>query len=259
MNISLAAEPVLRVGTFSLTNSALTATLVTVVLIIVAVALRTQLRDVPRRFQGAIEMIYDFLLTTTENVIGRPDIAREIFPYILTAFFFIVFSNWSGLIPGFGSFTTHGDIPVFRAPTSDLNMVIALALCSVIYVQYLGIKYKGARNYLSTFFNFQSPIYFFVGIIELISELIRPISYSFRLFGNIFAGEVLLTVIIYLNSTFLPYFPIIPIPFFALELFVGLIQGLVFCFLTIVFTAIAIGDHGEPHLEPEHASIKVTS
>lgn len=184
-------------------------------------------------------------------MVGRADVTRAIFPFVFAAFFFIVLSNWSGLIPGFSSITI-GSVPLFRAPTSDLNTVIALALCSVIYVQYLGIKYRGARKYLAVFFNFQSPIYFFVGILELISELIRPISYSFRLFGNIFAGEVLLTVIIYLNSTFLPYFPIIPIPFYTLEIFVGLIQALVFCFLTIVFTAIAIGDHGEPHLEPAH-------
>ncbi len=248
MNISLAAEPIFSISGLTITNSAFTAVLVSFALIIIAAVLRVGLLTIPKRAQTLAEMIYDGLLGITKNVIGREDVAQELFPFIITAFFFIVISNWSGLIPGFSSIL-HGETPVFRAPTSDLNTVIALALCSVAYVQYLGFKYRGIKGYLSTFFNFSGPIYFAVGIIELISEIMRPISYSFRLFGNVFAGEVLLAVIIFLNSTFLPFTPIIPLPFYALELFVGVIQALVFCFLTIVFASIAISDHGEPHAE----------
>jgi F-type H+-transporting ATPase subunit a len=250
--ISLAAEPILHLGSLTVTNSMFTAVLLTVVFIFIAAVLRRGLSQIPSAAQSVAEMVYDGLISTAEKVTGRRDVAKDLFPFIMTAFFFIVFSNWSGLLPGVGSILIEGShhgkpamVPLFRAPTADLNTVIALALCSVFYVQYLAIKYRGARDYLSTFFNFNSPIYFFVGLIEFVSEWTRIISYSFRLFGNVFAGEVLIATIVLLTATLAPIIPIIPLPFYFLELFVGIIQALVFCFLTIVFAGIATASHGE--------------
>lgn len=259
--ISLAAEPVIHIFNIPITNSIVTGWVISVILIVAAIILRKGLKKIPGKFQNVIEMIFGGLLSTTEKVIGRKDVAKDIFPFVITAFFFITLSNWSGLLPGFGSFGIRevhdgvaGITPFFRAPTADLNTVLAMALISVTYVQYLGVKYTGRKAYLGKFFNFSNPIYTFVGIVELISEFTRIISYTFRLFGNVFAGEVLISVIFYLTYTLLPYVAILPLPFFFLELFVGMIQAFVFCFLTIVFTAIAVVDHGA---HPDHTQSPV--
>ncbi len=129
--------------------------------------------------------------------------------------------------------------PLFRGPTADLNTTLALALIAVVAVQYYGIASLGSKMYLSKFFNFTNPIYFYVGILELISETSRVISFAFRLFGNIFAGEVLIAVIAFLIPL------IVPLPFMGLEVFVGFIQALVFAMLTAVFLSVATTAHTE--------------
>jgi len=131
-------------------------------------------------------------------------------------------------------------VPLFRPASADLNMTFALAIISVVVIQIVGFKSLGI-GYLKKFFNFKSPITFFVGILELISEFAKIISFAFRLFGNIFAGEVLLTVMLML----VPYF--VPIPFYGLELFVALIQAFVFAMLTLVFIKLAMISHAEEH------------
>jgi F-type H+-transporting ATPase subunit a len=128
--------------------------------------------------------------------------------------------------------------PIFRAGTADLSFTLALAFIAVILVQIMGVTTLGAWHYFSRFINFKNPIHFFVGILEIVSEFSKMISFSFRLFGNVFAGEVLLTVIISLA----PY--VIPMPFYGLEIFVGAIQALVFAALTLVFFKMAtVSEH----------------
>lgn len=207
---------------------------------------------------------------------------RKIFCFVITLFIFILCSNWFGLLPGVGAIgfyetekhaiEEHVDttgaaeshtesiiteesaavaapeealpaagheavfVPLFRAGSSDLSFTLALAICAVLYVQFMGIKKLGL-GYFKKFIDLRNPIHFFVGILEIISEFARMVSFSFRLFGNIFAGEVLLVVM-----TFLAPF-IIPIPFYALEIFVGLVQALVFMMLTLVFVKGAIVRH----------------
>lgn len=131
-------------------------------------------------------------------------------------------------------------IPIFRAGTADLNMTLALALFSQVVAQIVGFQYVG-MGYLKKFFNFSSPIMFFVGILEFLGEFTKVISFAFRLFGNIFAGEVLLVVISFLVPL------IVPMPFYGLELFVGMIQGLVFAMLSLVFFNMATISHDEEH------------
>jgi F-type H+-transporting ATPase subunit a len=194
-----------------------------------------------------------------EGVTNDRKKAKEFFAYAFTIFLFIAFSNWMGLIPGVGSIGffevvketakegVHGAaegghgggyFPLFRAGSSDLSFTIALALTTIIYVQYIGFKHLHL-GYLKKYFNFSGPIQFFVGLLEIVSELAKIISFSFRLFGNIFAGEVLLVVM-----TFLAPF-IIPIPFYGLEIFVGFVQALVFMMLTLVFLNGATASHDE--------------
>jgi F-type H+-transporting ATPase subunit a len=119
--------------------------------------------------------------------------------------------------------------PIFRPGTADLSFTLALAFCAVLLTQVMGVMSLGGWGYFSRFLNFKNPIHFFVGILEIVSEFSKMVSFSFRLFGNIFAGEVLLTVIIALA----PY--VIPMPFYGLEIFVGAVQALVFAVLTLVF------------------------
>ena len=145
--------------------------------------------------------------------------------------------NWVGLLPGVGTIglnkLSEGHekfIPLFRAGTADLNMTLALAFIAVLIIQYSGLRALGA-GYLKRFINLKNPIYFFVGLLELMGEFTRVISFAFRLFGNIFAGEVLLTVIAFLMPI------LVPLPFMGLELFVGFIQALVFSMLTAAFLA----------------------
>ena len=130
----------------------------------------------------------------------------------------------------------HKSIPLLRAGTADLNTTIALAIISVLLTQFFGIQSLGL-SYFKKFINFKNPLQFFVGILELVSEFAKIISFAFRLFGNIFAGEVLLSVMTYL----LPV--IVPIPFYGLEVFVGLIQALVFSVLSLVFFNMATQSH----------------
>jgi len=252
MDISVSAEKLFTVLGFPVSNSLLTTILVSLVLIWFAALFQENLRQIPRRFQAAIEMMYELLLNTCESVIGRKDVAREIFPFVATQFLFILLSNYTGLIPGFGSLTTDAH-PIFRAPTSDLNTTVALAVITVIYIQYLGIKHLGAREYASRFFTKSSIIDGMVGFQELISEFIRIISFSFRLFGNIFAGEVMIAVVTWLMISYFPYVAILPLPFYLLEIFVGLIQAVVFSFLTIIFTSLAVTSHHAP--DPAHAEM----
>ena len=127
-------------------------------------------------------------------------------------------------------------IPLFRAASSDLSFTLAIAICAVLYVQYMGFKHL-KFGYLKKFFNFKNPINAFVGILEIVSEFAKMVSFSFRLFGNVFAGEVLLVVMTFLVPI------IIPVPFYGLEVFVGAVQAGVFAALTLVFLKGAVAAH----------------
>ena len=166
-----------------------------------------------------------------ENVMENKEKARKFFPLIATIFIFIILSNWLEVLPGLGSI-------FLRSPSSDLNFTLAIAISSVISIQIFGIMSIGFIKYAKRFMNFSSPINFFVGLLELIGEAAKIVSFSFRLFGNIFAGEVLLIVVYFLA----PY--VLPLPFMFLEIFVGFIQALVFSMLTLVFLKIATAEAG---------------
>ena len=139
--------------------------------------------------------------------------------------------------------------PFFRAPSSDLNFTVALAVIALISINFFGFTALGFKQHAGKFFNFKNPIYTFVGLLELISEFVKIISFSFRLFGNVFAGEVLLIIIGFLG----PYF--LPLPFLFLEVFVGFVQAFIFAMLTLVFIGTAVTSHEEhaPAHQNEHS------
>lgn len=230
LHISIAAEEIFKLGPVLVTNSLLTSWIVVGTLCLLGYRAGKSLQLKPGFKQLLWEVPIEALYSLTKNVAGAAK-AIAFFPPVATFFLFILLSNWSGLIPGVGTIK-FDNVPLLRAPSADLNMTLALALTSVGLIQYFGFKSLGA-GYLNKFFNFKNPIFTFVGILELVSELAKVVSFAFRLFGNIFAGEVLLAVTAFLIPV------IAPIPFYGLEVFVGFIQALVFSMLTLVFLNMA--------------------
>jgi F-type H+-transporting ATPase subunit a len=241
LNISIAAEKIGSIFGFPITNSLLATWFLMAVLIVFSWASTRKLSLVPTGIQTIAELIvgglHDFFSSVTGHYIDK------FFPLIASLFLFIITANWMGLLPGFSTIGFyHGEampagrqefIPLLRGATSDLNTTIALALIAVVAIQYFGFSVVGPR-YGKKFLNLKDPISAFTGVLEFISEFSRIISFAFRLFGNIFAGEVLLAVIAFL----MPF--ILPLPFLTLELFVGFIQALVFSMLTAVFLNVAV-------------------
>lgn len=232
------------VGSFAgvpITATLLTSWLALTLLILGSWLLRRKLAAVPGKVQSAVEVViggaYEYVADTLEN----RQLAKRYFPVLMTIFLFLLAMNWIGLLPGVTSIGYYEEgslIPFLYPPATDLNIAIAFALVAMFVIELAGIAALGAWKYGSKFVNFSSPLAFVVGIIELISELGRLISFSFRLFGNIFAGKTLLTVAIF----FVPLF--LPIPILAYEVFVGFIQAGVFAFLTLIFIKLAVA---EPH------------
>lgn len=236
IHISPKAEEIFFLGNLPITNTLLLIALIFVFLLAVSLVFRRKLVLEPGRFQNVVEFVVEGVLGMMEPVFGSRHRAEKYLPWISTFFILILFSNWLGLFPGVGSIVLkgeHGAIPLLRAPASDLNFTLSLAIISVIIINYFGIKALGPKLHIKKFINFSSPINFFIGILELVSEMAKIISFSFRLFGNVFAGEVLLTIIVFL----VPY--VIPLPFLMFEVFVGFMQAFVFSMLTMVFIAIA--------------------
>jgi F-type H+-transporting ATPase subunit a len=244
MQISLRAEEIFHIGAFPVTNAVLLAFLSFVVLAVFALLLRRRIAMVPGKIQNIAEIVIDGALDMMDSVLGDRRRSEKYLPIVFTIFLFVLCSNWLGLLPGVGSFVVRSGVettPLLRSPAADLNFTLALALLAVTFANALGVAAVGWEKRLGTFFNFKNPIAFFVGILELISEFAKIISFSFRLFGNVFAGEVLLTIIAFL----VPYAA--PLPFLFLEIFVGFIQAFIFGMLTLVFVAMATTSHDEEH------------
>jgi F-type H+-transporting ATPase subunit a len=192
-------------------------------------------------------MLVEGFYNLTESVAGG-ERTPAIFSISLSFFIFILLANWSGLIPGLSSigfYRNHQLIPFLRAGTSDLNVTLALALVSAFATHIYSLKTIGIKSYLGRYFSL-NPINLYVGFLELISEVTKVISLSFRLFGNIFAGEIVLATI----STIFAF--IFPLPFLLLEVVVGLIQALVFAMLTMAFMSILSTPHHEEAKEVSH-------
>ena len=237
--ISLAAEPILHIGSFAVTNALLMSMLISVVFLLVLLFLPRNLAYVPKGLQNIVESLFELVNGVVRSIVSDEKVALAILPLVATFFLFILINNWAGLLPGVGSigfYEMHEGaevfVPLLRGANSDLNMTLALACVSVFTLQYMGFKFGGFA-YLKKFFNFSGVIDAFIGLLELLSDIVKIFSFSFRLFGNVFAGEVLLIVI----GAFVPY--VAPIPFLGLELFAGGVQALVFSMLTIAFINMA--------------------
>lgn len=277
MNVTLFAEPIARIGSFTITNAFVNASLLTIGILIFGFFFRMRIREIPGRLQALLETLLETLFGYFDQVTGSRVKTLKFFPLIGSLFFFILLSNWMGLLPGTGSiglWQTHGGervlIPLFRPANSDLNLTIAMALVTVISSHILGIITIGFFVHWNKFFQFGSiwkalrslspikimvsMVEFVVGLIEFVSEIAKILSLSLRLFGNIFAGEVLITVI----SSIMAYG--MPLPFMALELIVGIVQATVFAMLSLVYLNILTepphGEESAEHHETAHATAK---
>lgn len=302
LHISISAERITSIGSLNITNSILTSLIVTGLIVGFFILIRSKLSSKTQKIhplQNLAEFVVESFYDLAQGVTGDHKKTRFFLPFFMSFFFFILFNNWFGLLPGVGTvgFKEVGEktehavlleqqftvpvaevqastpveetvaeenqitateehaveseeitekteehnsvfVPYLRAGTADLNTTIALGLVSQVMAQLIGVRYLGLA-YFKKFFNFKDPIMAFVGLLEMVSEFSKVISYAFRLFGNIFAGEVLLVVMTFLVPL------VVPMPFYGLEIFVGFIQALVFSLLTLVFFNIATLSHDE--------------
>ncbi len=248
----LGSEVVLHIGSFEIRNTLLMAWAAMAVLTLIGLRLKaTRYKLVPGRFQMGMELVVGGLYDFFNGIFANNDkTTRKFFPLLATLFIFIMLSNWMGLLPGVGTIMIPGIhnghemmLPLLRSMNSDVNMTLVFAVVSVIFTQLVGFVTLGILPHMGKYIvmPWKKPygIGTFVGLLELIGEVAKVISFAFRLFGNIFAGEVLLVVI----SSLVPY--LVPVPFMGLELFVGVIQALVFAMLTAVFISMAMTAHGD--------------
>lgn len=283
-HVEVAAEKLFSLGGFTVTNALLTALIVDVILVALAFFATRNMQMVPRGLQNVMEAMLEALYGVLKNI--SPKYINVAWPLVATIFLFVLTSNWLGLVPGGSSIgvckaeaevgarlalvqegpkvgsiqlmpaaaeghnpyisCAEGQklVPWLRPPSTDLNFTLALGLLSFVFFEYWGFRALGI-GYLSKFFNLKG-IMSFVGIIEFISEIIKPIALALRLFGNIFAGEVLIAVLTFMVPL------ILPMPIYAFEIFVGFIQALVFALLTMAFLSIATTSHEGEHHAEEH-------
>jgi F-type H+-transporting ATPase subunit a len=253
------AEEIFHIGSFPVTNTLITAWISIAILAILAFLATRKIKLVPSGLQNILEFPITYLLGLCQSIAGEKN-GRRIFPIMATIFLFVFVNAWTSLIPGFGSITFNG-APLLRGANTDINLPLSLAIISFITVEYFGIKTLGIR-YFSKFVRLSklghglgrlfkgdfkgamSDILFgaidvVVGLLETISEFARLISFTFRLFGNMTAGEILLLSISFLVPL------VVSSPFYILEMLIGLVQALAFSMLTLIFMTIAVSGHEE--------------
>ncbi len=263
--VELPSEPVFHVGHFSVTNTLIASWFTIIVLVVLSFVLTHKMKLIPGRRQAMAEAIAEGLLNFVESVAGKKH-ARMLFPGVATIFIYVISNAYLALLPFFGSIgiIEHDGkfAPLFRAANTDVNVPLSIAFMSFIFVESWGMRVVGVFHYLSEFINIRQMIEglkqlftgkigqavmnivfgfitLFVGVLEIFSHLIRMLSFTFRLFGNMTAGEILILV----SSFLIPL--VFAIPFYGLELLIGLIQALIFSGLTLVFGTIAVSPHEE--------------
>lgn len=268
--ITLFAEPVFHLGSLTVTNALFTSWFVVIIIIILSFFLRRGLKTVPGKLQNVFELVVEEGLKLCDQVTNSRALSVKIFPIAISVFFFILINNWFGILPlgGFGLIEEgeHGlaYIPYIRGGTADINTTIALAVMAVVGANIFGVFSIGIWKTFNKYVNLKvlggiftkirheptiiivAPITFFVGLIEIVGEFAKVASLSFRLFGNVFAGEVLLASM----AALVAY--AVPIPFLFLELLVGVIQALIFSILLVVYFTIGATDHDEHEEHEEH-------
>ena len=259
----LPAEVVFHLFGFPITNSIIAAWITIVFLVGFSYAVTRRMKLIPGRLQSIFEFLLGWLYDFCCSAAGEKN-GRRFFPVVTTIFLFVIMNAWLGLLPGYGSIIVHtaeGEVHLLRPANTDINMPLALAVMSVVITQYFGFRTLG-RRYVAKFVNvgtffrsagqvvrgkvgaglsgmFTGVIAIFVGFLELLSEFIHVVSFTFRLFGNMTAGEILILVAVFL----VPW--LFALPFYGLELLIGFLQALIFGGLTLIFLTLAVASHEE--------------
>jgi len=259
----LPPEVVFRLFGFPITNTILASWLSILTLVAISFAVTRRMRLIPQKLQVIFESVLGWLLKLCQDVAGEEN-GRRFFPLVASIFLFVIINAWLSLLPGFGSIVLTGAegeaVHLLRGANTDINLPLALALISFVFVEYWGIRSAGGLRYFSRFLNvsrflrglgkffkgklrdgisflFNGVIDIFVGILEALSELVRIVSFTFRLFGNMTGGEILILIMLFL----VPW--VLAVPFYGLELLLGFVQALIFGGLTLVFATIAVAAH----------------
>lgn len=245
ISIHLAPEIIGHFYGIPITNTLLTAWFVMFCVTVGVLLFRRRISLIPGKAQVIVEALIGSAYDYVKDTLGNERYARTFFPIIMTIFIFILALNWIGLLPGVDAIgllkESHGEetfVPFLHPANTDLNITLGFTIVAFATIEIAGVALLGFLKYGGKFVTFKSPMAFVIGIIELFSEIARLISFSFRLFGNIFAGKTLILVAMF----FVPF--ILPVPLLAFELFVGIIQAFIFAVLTLFFIKLAIE---EPH------------
>lgn len=257
-HISIKADEIANVAGISITNSHALGAIG--LLVLVWLMFRTRAAVLGRKKHNfatrLIHWVFDGLYGTVRQVIPDEKWARRVAPLSITIFFFVIAQYWLGLLPFVGPVTVgEHHTPLFRGGVADLNMTFGLAIVTIVAAQIYAFKYLGFKGNMGRYFinPLKDPIMAFVGILELVAEVSRLLGLSFRLFGNVLAGEVLLIMIAYLAQY---VSPAALQPFYLFELFIGGIQAYIFFMLTTVFISLGLAHH-DTHEPTDHAHSSV--
>lgn len=242
-HVPLSPEVIGHIGSFPMTNSLVFSLLVTLFLSLTAIIFSKRIAVIPGKFQSFIEIMFEYVYNLGDELAHSR--INTFFPWVMTFFLYILAANLLALLPGVSTIgintVNEGQqkfIPLFRSINSDLNMTLSLGLLSVLATHYFSLKFIGIRDYLKRWFSLKMfGVFLFVGLLELVSEFTKIISLSFRLFGNILAGKVLLKTAGAVSAF------IVPIPFYFLELIVAIVQAAVFMILTLIFMVMLSEKH----------------
>jgi F-type H+-transporting ATPase subunit a len=271
-HVVLPSEAMFHVGEFKITNTLISSWITMILLFLFFFLATRKMKMIPGRFQSFAEVVVDGVYNTIQGVVGEKHV-RTFFPIVTTIFLYVVTNALLALIPLWGTWgpIEHGAegtviVPFLRAANTDVNLTLSIALISFCFIEFLGFSKTGPLNYIDSFFQFRSLgksfkelfkgnvkafvsglafgfINIYVGLLEILSHFIRIVSFTFRLFGNMTAGEILLGVM-----TFLVAF-IVPVIFYGLETLVGFLQAMIFAGLTLVFGLMAVTPHHEEGAE----------
>ncbi|PIT86945.1 MAG: hypothetical protein COU33_00400 [Candidatus Magasanikbacteria bacterium CG10_big_fil_rev_8_21_14_0_10_43_6] len=245
---SVQPEIVFQIGTFSVSNAMITGVMVTLLLLVISVIISKRRSLKPSKFQSVVELLVEGFLGLLESITGTSKNAKALLPLIGTLFVFLAFGNLIALIPGLTSITYNGT-SVFRTPTNDFNLTFSVALAMVLYTNVASLKEFGVFGHLGKFFKFKeiflgfkqgfgagvlAIVDFLIGLLDIVSEFAKVISLSLRLFGNMYAGDVLAAILLGTLAI------AVPAPWLAMNLLVGVLQALVFGALTAAYYSLAV-------------------
>lgn len=257
--VHITPNEVFHIGSLIITNSMLYAWISSAVIVILSITIARMVHLRPRK--GLIqfyELGTDFITNLIASSMGSREKALKYSPYFVAMFFFIMLSNWMGLLPGVGEAVTINGTPAFRPFTADLNGTLAVACVSMFFIQKFAIAESGFIPHMKHYFNgsFKNPMTWFLGGFEILGEFTRIFSLALRLFLNVAIGEIIITVFAYLGAAAAP---ITSLPFVILELLVGALQAYIFVMLSVMYLAVAVKHHEQHEAEDHTANAAVTA